>query len=63
MKGRRGFTLKIADNLSGIGSWRGTLNGEWILMEYDPEDQDPCSQLRQAQQGTGQERVQAHGNR
>ena len=37
MKGRRGFTLKIADNLSGIGSWRGTLNGEWILMEYDPK--------------------------
>ncbi len=37
MKGRRGFTLKIADNLSGIGSWRGTLNGEWILLEHDPK--------------------------
>lgn len=37
MTGRKGFTLKIADNLSGIGTWRATLNGEWILMEYDPK--------------------------
>jgi len=37
MKGRKGFTLKIADNLSGIGSWRGTLNGDWILLEFDPK--------------------------
>lgn len=37
MKGRRSFTLKIADNLSGIGSWRGTIDSEWILMEFDPK--------------------------
>jgi hypothetical protein len=31
------FTImvKISDNLSGIRSYRGTLNGEWILMDYD----------------------------
>jgi hypothetical protein len=27
--------MKISDNLSGIKSWRGTLNGKWILMDYD----------------------------
>ena len=37
MKGRKGFSLRIADNLSGIGNWRGTINGEWILLEYDPK--------------------------
>ncbi|MBU2652029.1 MAG: M23 family peptidase, partial [Bacteroidetes bacterium] len=25
----------IRDNLSGIASWKGTMNGKWILMEYD----------------------------
>jgi hypothetical protein len=27
--------FKISDNLSGIKSFRGTLDGKWILMEYD----------------------------
>ena len=27
--------VKITDKLSGIKSYRGTLNGNWILMEYD----------------------------
>jgi len=27
--------LKISDNLSGIKSYRGTMNGKWILMDYD----------------------------
>lgn len=27
--------VKISDNLSGIKSYRGTLNGRWILMDYD----------------------------
>ncbi|HAH57092.1 MAG TPA: peptidase M23, partial [Bacteroidales bacterium] len=25
----------ISDDLSGIKSYRATLNGEWILMDYD----------------------------
>ncbi|MBK8227198.1 MAG: M23 family metallopeptidase [Flavobacteriales bacterium] len=37
MRGRKGFELRISDNLSGISSWRGTLNGDWILLEYDPK--------------------------
>ena len=27
--------FKISDNLSGIRSYRGTINGRWVLMEYD----------------------------
>ena len=27
--------MLISDNLAGIDSYRGTLNGKWILMEYD----------------------------
>jgi hypothetical protein len=27
--------FKIRDNLSGIGSYEATLNGQWILMNYD----------------------------
>ena len=31
--------MKISDNLSGIKSYRGTLNGKWILMDYDSKNQ------------------------
>ncbi len=27
--------VKITDNLSGIGYYRGSIDGKWILMEYD----------------------------
>lgn len=30
--------IKITDELSGINSYRGTLNGKWILMEYDEKN-------------------------
>jgi hypothetical protein len=29
------ISLKISDNLAGIKAYRGTLNGQWILMDYD----------------------------
>ena len=29
------FSLKISDELSGIDKYRGTIDGQWILMEYD----------------------------
>lgn len=29
------LTITISDNLSGIASFRSTLNGTWLLMEYD----------------------------
>ena len=28
--------IKINDKNSGISSYRGTLNGRWILLEYNP---------------------------
>ena len=31
--------IKIYDNLSGIKSYRGTINGKWILMDYDAKNQ------------------------
>jgi murein DD-endopeptidase MepM/ murein hydrolase activator NlpD len=31
--------VKIHDNLAGIKSYRGTLNGKWILMDYDAKNQ------------------------
>ena len=34
--GRIRFTIR--DNLSGIGSFEGTINGEWALFEYDAKN-------------------------
>ncbi len=31
----RYLKIKIEDNLSGISNYRATINGKWILMEYD----------------------------
>jgi len=31
------LSLKITDDLSGIDSYNATLNGEWILLEYEPK--------------------------
>ena len=33
----RYLSLYIADDLSGINTYKATLNGEWILMEYEPK--------------------------
>ncbi len=30
--------VKISDDLSGIATYRGTLNGKWILMDYDEKN-------------------------
>jgi hypothetical protein len=32
------ISFEIEDEFSGISSYRGTLNGKWILMEYDPKN-------------------------
>jgi len=37
MKGRSGFRIKVGDNLSGLDQWKATLDGQWILLEYDPK--------------------------
>ncbi len=33
----RYLSLYIADDLSGINTYKATLNGEWLLMEYEPK--------------------------
>ena len=33
----RYLSLQISDDLSGIASYNATINGEWILMEYEPK--------------------------
>ncbi len=35
MSGNSTITIKIADNLSGVKSYRGSINGKWIMMEYE----------------------------
>lgn len=37
MKGRSRFTFKVSDNLSSVDKWTATINGEWVLMEYEPK--------------------------
>lgn len=34
----RELRFRISDNFSGISTYRGTLNGAWILMDYDPKN-------------------------
>lgn len=31
------FSVKISDDLAGIKTYRGTIDNEWILMEYEPK--------------------------
>lgn len=31
------LSLKIGDDLSGVDTYSATINGEWILMEYEPK--------------------------
>ncbi len=33
----RYLSLRIQDDLSGINTYRATINGDWILMEYEPK--------------------------
>ena len=32
------LSLMISDDFSGVDSYTATLNGEWILMEYEPKN-------------------------
>ena len=35
VKGANSLKFKVTDNLSGIETYRGTIDGKWILLEYD----------------------------
>lgn len=53
MTGRKGFALRVADNLSGVDSWTATLDGEWILMEYDPKSKTLTHTFDTHSEGSG----------
>jgi hypothetical protein len=38
IKDTAGIRISVEDNFSGIGTYRATLNGKWILMEYDSKN-------------------------
>ncbi len=38
MSGKKSIKFKVRDNFSGINYYTATLNGEWILMEYDAKN-------------------------
>ncbi len=38
VRGLKRISFKIKDDLSGIKEYRGELNGDWILMEYDAKN-------------------------
>lgn len=37
LSGRWSLKIKVSDDFSGIDSYRGSLNGHWVLMDYDPK--------------------------
>lgn len=37
MTGRKGFTIRVDDDLSGVDVYTGLLDGNWILLDYDPK--------------------------
>lgn len=37
MSGRAGFSVKVQDDLTGVEQWSATLDGQWVLMEYEPK--------------------------
>jgi murein DD-endopeptidase MepM/ murein hydrolase activator NlpD len=39
LKGQKNIKFKISDELSGIADYRASLNGDWILMDYDPKNE------------------------
>ncbi len=38
-KDRKTVKVRIKDDLSGIRKYKATLNGHWLLMEYDAKNQ------------------------
>ena len=53
MAGKWSITVKITDNLAGIGSYRGTVDCKWVLMAYDAKN-DKLSYYFDEQVGKGE---------
>jgi hypothetical protein len=53
MKGRRSFQLKVSDDLSGVTSYTGLLDGKWILLEYEPKNKTLTHTFDKHSKGSG----------
>lgn len=53
MTGRSRFTFKVADNLSGVEKYRATIDGKWVLMEYEPKTKSLIHTFDAHSKGTG----------
>lgn len=54
-----GFSLLIRDNVSGGGlSYRGTIDGRWVLLEYDAKDDKLTCNFADGDPGPGQHRFE-----
>lgn len=38
LKSRTNLRFTVSDNLSGINTYRGEVNGQWVLVEWDPKN-------------------------
>ncbi len=54
MRGRRSFSIKIGDNLSGCDQWKATLDGKWILLEYEAKQRKLTHTFDQFSKGKGE---------
>lgn len=55
LSGEQGFTLKVNDNLSGVKDWYATVDGAWVLMDYDPKSERLTHFFRDARYEKGKE--------
>ncbi len=53
MAGRSRFTFKVADDLSGVEKYKATIDGQWVLMEYEPKTKSLIHTFDAHSKGTG----------
>lgn len=58
MRGRSFFRMRITDDLAGVASWKGTLDGQWILLEYEPKDNTLTHHFDKHSAGSGKRRFE-----
>lgn len=54
MRGRQDLTVRIGDDLSGVDSYSATLDGQWIMMAYEPKRGTLTHTFDAHSEGTGQ---------
>lgn len=54
------ISFKISDNLSGIAQWKGTLNGEFVLFEYDAKKALLFCEFDPKRMSIGKQKLELH---